>query len=94
MKTVSELPLYLRIADELRAQLILLPVGAPFETEQTLTDRYGVSRGTIRQALDVLVQEGILTRTQGSGSYRSQPTAVPYRFTLTQELTDSIRAVG
>jgi len=86
--------MYLRISDELREELILLPVGAPFETEQALTKRFGVSRGTIRQALDVLVREGILLRTQGSGSFRAQPAASAHRFTLTQELTDSIRAIG
>ncbi len=94
MKPFSELPLYLRIADELRSELILLPIGAPFETEQALTERFGVSRGTIRQALDVLVREGILQRTQGSGSFRAQPESSPYRFMLTQELTDSIREIG
>lgn len=94
MKRKAELPLYLRIADELREKLLSLPIGAPFETEQTLTETYGVARGTIRQALNVLVQEGILTRTQGCGSFRSQPGISPYRFTLSQELTDSIREVG
>ena len=94
MKPFSDLPMYVRIADELRNELNLLPIGAPFETEQTLTKRFDVSRGTIRQALDVLAREGILLRTQGSGSFRAQPAASPYRFTLTQELTDSIRAIG
>ena len=94
MKTKTSLPLYLRIADELRARLILLPVGAPFETEQALTAEFGVARGTIRQALDVLVREGLLLRTQGSGSFRTQPVISPYQITLTQELSDSIRAVG
>lgn len=94
MKSATGLPLYLRIADELRARLLLLPVGAPFETEQTLTEEFGVARGTIRQALDVLVQEGLLLRTQGSGSFRAQPVYSQYRFVLTQELTDSIREVG
>ena len=92
MKTV--LPTYLRIADELRARLLPLPVGTPFDTEQALTKEFGVARGTIRQALDILVHEGILTRAQGSGSFRAQPIMSPYRLTLTQELTDSIRKVN
>ena len=94
MKTAPDPPLYLRIADELRERLLTLPIGAPFETEQALTKQYGVARGTIRQALNVLVQEGILLRTQGCGSFRTQPVVSPYRFTLSQELTDSIREVG
>ena len=91
MKPVNGLPLYLRIADDLRAKLLLLPVGAPFETEQTLAEEYGVARGTIRQALNVLVQEGILTRAQGRGSFRSESANAQYNVMLTKELTESIR---
>lgn len=94
MKPVPELPLYLKIADELRARLLLLPDGAPFETEQALTKEYGVARGTIRQALNLLVQEGILLRTQGRGSFRSTAKEQQYSLMLTQELTESIRKVG
>ncbi|MBR6039120.1 MAG: GntR family transcriptional regulator [Clostridia bacterium] len=91
MKPVNELPLYLKIADDLRAKLLLLPVGAPFTTEQALAEEYGVARGTIRQALNVLVQEGILTRAQGRGSFRSESDDSQYNVMLSKELTDSIR---
>lgn len=94
MKPTPELPLYLKIADELRASLLLLPEGAPFETEQALTDKYGVARGTIRQALNLLVQEGLLSRTQGRGSFRSSAKDQQYNLMLTQELTASIRKIG
>ena len=91
MKPINELPLYLRIADDLRAKLLLLPVGTPFETEQALSEEYGVARGTIRQALNVLVQEGILTRAQGRGSFRAESANAQYNVMLTKELTESIR---
>ena len=91
MKPINELPLYLRIADDLRAKLLLLPVGTPFETEQALSEEYGVARGTIRQALNVRVQEGILTRAQGRGSFRAESANAQYNVMLTKELTESIR---
>lgn len=94
MKPTPELPRYLKIADELRARLLLLPDGAPFETEQALTAEYGVARGTVRQALNLLVQEGILSRTQGRGSFRTASKEQQYNLMLTQELTESIRKVG
>lgn len=93
MKPVNELPLYLRIADDLRVRLLLLPVGAPFTTEQALAEEYGVARGTIRQALNVLVQEGILTRAQGRGSFRSESDDSQYNVMLSKELTESIRKI-
>lgn len=94
MKNRSELPLYLKIADELRARLLPLPADAPFETEEALTEEFGVARGTIRQALNVLVQEGILTRAQGRGSFRSVSAESQYNCLLSKELTDSIRKIG
>ena len=93
MKPVNKLPLYLKIADDLRAKLLLLAVGAPFETEQALAEEYGVARGTIRQALNLLVQEGILTRAQGRGSFRSESANSQYNVMLSKELTESIREV-
>jgi len=37
-------------------------------TEQELMDMYGVSRTTIRQAITMLVQEGLLEKKQGKGT--------------------------
>lgn len=37
--------------------------------ETQLCEQYGVSRGPIRQALDLLVREGLLTRKQGKGTW-------------------------
>src|SRR5436190_44350 len=38
-------------------------------SEFALAERFGVSKGTIRRALDELVAEKILVRRQGSGTY-------------------------
>lgn len=94
MKDQPELPCYLRIADELRARLRLLPLGAPFDTEQALVKAYGVSRGTIRQALDVLEREGLLVRSQGRGSFRSQSDAYTFHMELSSDVAQSVRGIG
>lgn len=94
MTKAGEIPQYMRIADTLRIRLRQLPVGAPFQTEQELTDEFGVSRGTVRQALDVLVHEGLLQRTQGRGSFRTKPNDMPYLFSLERNFADSIREIG
>lgn len=43
--------------------------GDRLESENELSSMFGISRQTIRHALDLLVQEGLLERIQGSGTY-------------------------
>lgn len=43
--------------------------GDKLESENELSSLFGISRQTIRHALELLVQEGILERVQGSGTY-------------------------
>jgi GntR family transcriptional regulator len=64
-------PRYLQIADALRRQL--KGEGERIASEHQLCARFAVSRPTIRQALDVLVQEGLLYRHAGRGTF-STPT--------------------
>jgi len=93
MHDSTELPQYLRIADELRTRLLPLPLGAPFDTEIDLAEEFGVSRGTIRQAIDILVHEGLLVRMKGRGSFRSQQLPT-YSIALVHSLTSAIREIG
>lgn len=45
--------------------------GAPLPSEAKLAQRYGVSIGTLRKAIDELVAEGVVVRRQGSGTFIS-----------------------
>ena len=70
--TERAMPLYARIAEELRANVLTLKPGEAMETEQELVNRYGASRGTIRQAIDNLVREGLIVREKGRGTFRTK----------------------
>ncbi|CAM3163625.1 HTH gntR-type domain-containing protein [Sphingomonas antarctica] len=61
-------PRYLQLADELRDAVMRGDFPDGFPTEQVLTDRYHVSRFTIREALRTLMGEGLITRRRGSGT--------------------------
>jgi GntR family transcriptional regulator len=57
---------YLLLRDEItRGDL---PPGTVLPGEMRLAEQYGVSRVTIRRALDVLAQEGLIVRRAGSGT--------------------------
>ncbi len=71
MEYRSGVPRYLQIADALRRDL--RGEGERIPSEHQLCAIYKVSRPTIRQALDVLVQEGLLYRHAGRGTF-STPT--------------------
>lgn len=63
---------YQQLADILRSELT--PVsqqGGKLPTEAELSHRYHMSRQTVRHALKLLTDEGLIHRRQGSGSYVS-----------------------
>ncbi|MBD3689697.1 GntR family transcriptional regulator [Nanchangia anserum] len=49
-----------------------LSPGDRIPSERALCQRFGVSRMTVRQAVDVLVNEGVLVRQQGRGTFVAQ----------------------
>ena len=65
---------YLQVRDYLRSLVASeLRTGDPVPSERALCDRFGVSRMTVRQAVDALVVEGLLERVQGRGTFVAPP---------------------
>lgn len=62
--------LYLQVAEELKRDLAKLRYGEQIPPETELMERYNVSRGTVRQAVNGLVSNGYLYKVQGKGTYR------------------------
>lgn len=50
-----------------------LAVGEAIPPERQLAGDFGVSRMTLRRAIDDLVREGVLVRRQGSGTFVAEP---------------------
>ena len=69
-----------------------LGVGESIPSERQLSADLGVSRLTVRAALDELVREGYLVRRRGSGTFVSEPK-IAQELTLTS-FTDDMRARG
>ena len=70
-------PKYARIADTMRQRIArgTLPHGTRLPANEALAEEFGVSRVTVRQAVDLLVAEGLVEPRQGAGEVRTKPEA-------------------
>jgi GntR family transcriptional regulator len=58
---------YQEIADELRRQAVAAPQGSLLPSEAELSARFGASRVTVRRALELVREEGLIAARQGFG---------------------------
>ncbi|THJ76072.1 GntR family transcriptional regulator [Candidatus Frankia alpina] len=74
-------PVYQQIADELRDAISGDGIGPDgrLPTEAELVERYGVTRGTVRQALAVLVNEGLVVSDRPRGYFVRRRRHMTYR---------------
>ena len=64
---------YVRVADDIAARIASgeLKPGARLRAERELAEHYGVSYGTIRRAMEVLRERGLITTIHGRGTFVS-----------------------
>lgn len=69
-------PKYVQLADWIKQKIREdgLEKGDKFYTEHALSDLFSVSRQTVRQAINMLINEGVLESRQGSGTYIASQT--------------------
>lgn len=79
------------LREELRHEYI---VGGRLPSEPELAAQYGVSRGTVRQALAVLEREGVIIRRQGAGTYVHYISRAQTRAEHAYEFTELLRSAG
>lgn len=75
----SATPLYQQVANDLREAIVndVYHVGARIPTEPELSYLYGVSRITVRKAIEILVDEGLLAKRQGKGTFVQEAHRAP-----------------
>jgi GntR family transcriptional regulator len=91
----NPLPLYYQLKEVLRQQIRAghLAPHTAIPSEPELVARYHVSRATVRQALTELVNEGLLYRQHGKGTFVCEPRVQQTLSELTS-LTQDIRRRG
>ena len=67
---------YRTLADQLREEIRTQEwkAGRRLPTEAELSERFSVSRQTVRRALQLLAEEGVVQSRQGSGTYATGVT--------------------
>jgi GntR family transcriptional regulator len=66
------LPKYYQVEQLLRRRVAQMQQGESLPSEPEMAREYTVSRATIRAAIDVLSQDGLVTRVQGRGTFVTQ----------------------
>ena len=72
-------PLYRRLAGQISGRIASgeIPPGAPLPPERRLAEAHGVSRVTVRRALEQLAREGLVEQRRGSGTYATPRVSQP-----------------
>ncbi len=86
--------LYYQIASDLRQKVTKMSVGTRLDTEAVLADYYCVSRGTIRQAVNELVAEGLLSKIQGNGTFRIEKDVSKHPYFINKSFTQQFSGSG
>ena len=70
MRRVS-VPLHAEVAELLRRQILsgTIQAGEKLPALSALTEKFGVARMTVRQAMDALEDEGLIERHAGKGTF-------------------------
>lgn len=77
LESESSSPLYYQLMERIRLDIGrgVYPIGTRIPPEHELERKYGLSRVTVRRALQELTDEGLLERKQGKGTFVSAPKA-------------------
>jgi len=91
----NRLPLYLALAQTLRQEIDAkqYKIGAHLPTEDQLVVKYGVSRHTVRQALQELKNEGLITSKAGIGTIVSSQSDAAQFFSGIKTISDLLQFV-
>jgi len=91
----SRVPRYHQIAQTLRERIIAggHGPGKRLDTQRTLAREFGVTLMTLRQALDLLERDGLITRRHGLGTFVARPS-IDYDILHLRALAGDLSALG
>lgn len=89
------LPAYIRIHDQIKDDIDdgIWKIGQRLPSERDLSNTFEVSRMTVRQAITLLVDEGVLERKPGSGTFVAS-SRVKEKMRGTTSFTEIVKSQG
>jgi GntR family transcriptional regulator len=92
LDTAALVPLYRQLSERLAQAIVSgeYAAGAALPTEHALCETYGVSRITVRKALDELVGRRLVERRRGVGTFVAKDGGAAWSVTLTGTIEDVI----
>ncbi|NRD26287.1 GntR family transcriptional regulator [Frigoribacterium sp. VKM Ac-2836] len=88
MSTTSGTSKYVAVREHLLSRIQKLEPGSQLPAEPVLCDEYGVSRITLRHAVDGLIADGHLVREHGRGTFVTEPQ---YRLHYRERFADEVK---
>lgn len=93
MTKTNGVPLYVQVRERLREDVSQMKPGEAIPTEHELEIRFGVSRMTVRNAVNDLAVEGLLVRHQGRGTF-VQEVKLTHELNMITSWTEQLAALG
>lgn len=96
MRQDIPLPLYYKVKEDIikKIENEKYKVNDSLPSEKGLMDIYGVSRTTIRQAVDILVNDGYLERRRGLGTFVAEPKIHLWELEELRNFADEVSRQG
>ncbi len=86
----SAIPVYFQIKEDIKNKILQghWGPGQCIDSEREISEHYGVSRMTVRQAIGELVKEGILLREKGRGTFVCETRITQHNIMSFTEMTE------
>lgn len=82
------------VTDLLRMELLHSPTTAAVPSEDALIKKFRVSRGVVREVLQVLRQQGMIERVRGAGTFVLSPGPLLHQLDESRDLAQDVNAVA
>lgn len=81
------------VTDLLRMELLHTPNSDSVPSEDSLIRKFGVSRGVVRDVLQVLRQQGVIERVRGAGTFLLSPGPLLHEVDESRDLAQDVNGV-